>query len=489
MARNRKRKTDREPVDSAQMKAAVEEVVKGQKKAASVAEEFRIKRTTLRRYIQKYKAASNKEGVSFVPKYNARQVFSAEQERLLAEYFITSARFNYGHSPVIARRLAYEFAMENGISMPETWLRDCSAGEEWLTGFLKRHKDLSVRQPEATSLARGTAFNRHNVNAFFDKLDDLYSRHRYGPEAIYNCDETGLTTVQRPIKVIAAKGSKQVGAVTSQERGQLVTVCCTVNALGNTIPPYMIFPRVIFKTHMLAGAPPGTVGTAYPSGWMTCESFTRYLKHFIHHAKCSSQSPVLLLLDNHESHISLEGINLCKENGVSLLTIPPHCSHRLQPLDVAVYGPLKTHYNNACTSWLHTNAATPMTIFSIAQCFGEAYPLACSPRNIMSGFRATGIWPFNRDVFDDADFDAANVTDRDYMPTDKPSASSAGQASTSGAAADDLSTSGAGAGQSSTSGADHQSTSVMDLVTSPAHLPVDGLQVIVVELCIKKIKF
>ena len=119
-------------------------------------------------------------------------------------------------------------------------------------------------------MARGTAFNRHNVNAFFDKLDDLYSRHRYGPESVYNCDETGLTTVQRPVKVIAAKGSKQVGAVTSQERGQLVTVCCTVNALGNTIPPFMIFPRVIFKTHMLAGAPPGSTGTAFPSGWMNC---------------------------------------------------------------------------------------------------------------------------------------------------------------------------------------------------------------------------
>ena len=65
----------------------------------------------------------------------------------------------------------------------------------------------------------------------------------------------------------------------------------------------------------------------------------------------------------------------------------------------------------------------------------------------------------------------------------------ADRSSTSGAAADDLSTSGAGAGQSSISGADHQSTSVMDLVTSLAHLPVDGLQVIVVELCIKKIKF
>jgi len=76
-----------------------------------------------------------------------------------------------------------------------------------------------------------------------------------------------------------------------------------------------------------------------------------------------------------------------------------------------IYGPLKKFYNDACTSWMHSNAAIPMTIYNIAQCFGEAYPSAFAPRNILSGFRATGIWPFNRHVFD-SDI-AADVTDRD----------------------------------------------------------------------------
>ena len=299
------------------------------------------------------------EDVLFVPRYNARQIFSAHQEQLLADYFITAAKYNYGHTPTIARRLAFEFAMKNNIQVPHAWLRDCSAGEEWLIGFLKRHEELSIRQPEATSLARGTAFNRHNVSQFFDNLNELYCRHEYGPEVIYSCDETGLTTVQRPTKVIAAKGVKQVGAVTSQERGQLVKACCTINALGNAIPPFMIFPRVIFKSYMLIGAPPGTAGTAYSSGWMTCEIFIKFLKHFIYHTKPSTANPLLLVLDNHESHISVAATDLCKENGVSRLTLPPHCSHRLQPFDVAVYGPLKAHYNNACTSWLHSNPATP----------------------------------------------------------------------------------------------------------------------------------
>ena len=50
----------------------------------------------------------------------------------------------------------------------------------------------------------------------------------------------GCTTVQE-------KGTKQVGALVSAERVTLVTICCAINALGNTIPPMLIFPRVYFR--------------------------------------------------------------------------------------------------------------------------------------------------------------------------------------------------------------------------------------------------
>jgi len=72
-----------------------------------------------------------------------------------------------------------------------------------------------------------------------------------------------------------------------------------------------------------------------------------YLKHFHKYARPSKEFPVLLLLDNHVSHVSLAGIDYCKENNIVLLSIPPHCSHELQPLDKTVYGPFKTFFNEA----------------------------------------------------------------------------------------------------------------------------------------------
>jgi len=41
-------------------------------------------------------------------------------------------------------------------------------------------------------------------------------------------DESGISNVQKPGKVLATKGCKQVSKMTSAERGTLVTVLCTI---------------------------------------------------------------------------------------------------------------------------------------------------------------------------------------------------------------------------------------------------------------------
>lgn len=186
----------------------------------------------------------------------------------------------------------------------------------------------------------------------------------------------------------------------------------SLNISGTALPPVMIFPRVHFKHHMLHGAPPGTLGLANPSGWMNSELFVAVMRHFIQHSNSSKTNPTLLILDNHESHFSVETLNLAKDNGVTMLTLPPHCSNKLQPLDVAVYAPFKTYYNSALDSWMMRNPGKPITIFQIAKCVGYAFDKSMTPSNIKAGFKKCGIVPFDRYVFDENDFLISNVTDR-----------------------------------------------------------------------------
>lgn len=330
---------------------------------------------------------------------------------MLRQYMKMSSKLHYGLTNVAARKLAYEYAKKLGLRYPNSWEKNKIAGREWLIGFMSRAKDLSLRTPEATSLSRGTSFNKTNVETFFAKLQAILERYKFPPENIYNADETAVTTVHKPPKVISIKGQKQVGQATSAERGQLVTMCNFVNAVGNTIPPVYIFPRVKFKTPMLNGAPPSSLGLSYQSGWMTSDNFLHAMQHFIKHSKASVDNPVLLILDNHESHLNINVIDEAKNNGVHMLTFPPHCSHRLQPLDVAVYGPFKAAYNVAMNNWMINNPAKTVSIYEVAEISGIAFN-AMSRKNILSGFAKTGIQPFNPQIFTDDDFLMSAVTDR-----------------------------------------------------------------------------
>lgn len=175
----------------------------------------------------------------------------------------------------------------------------------------------------------------------------------------------GITTVQKPDWIIARKGVKQVGYVTSAERGTLVTFSFAISASGNSVPPIFIFPRKNYREHFVNNGPPGCIGAANPSGWMTENEFYIFLKHFAKHTRSSKEKPVSLILDNHESHLSLNGISLCKENGVVVITLSPHCSHKMQPLDRSVYGPLKKYINSTIDSWMRNHAGKTMTIYDI----------------------------------------------------------------------------------------------------------------------------
>lgn len=177
-------------------------------------------------------------------------------------------------------------------------------------------------------------------------------KYNFSPDKIYNIDETGNTTVHVPPKILAIKGIKQIGSMTFGERGINVTMISAINAIGNYVPPMLIFPRVFFKEHMIHGAPQGTIGATNQSGWSNEGLFLTYLKHFIEFTKPSKESPVLCIMDNHDSHISVPVIELAKTNGLVLLSLPPHTSHKMQPQDRTVLGPYKTFYNNAASAWM-----------------------------------------------------------------------------------------------------------------------------------------
>jgi len=135
------------------------------------------------------------------------------------------------------------------------------------------------------------------------------------------------------------------------------------------------------------------------------------MKHLAKHVRPSVDKKVLVLLDNHEFYLYLPVIDFCREVGIVLLSFPPHCSHKLQPLDRSVYGPFKKYINQNMTSWMTNNTGKIITIYDVASISSSALVSAATPRNIINGFSVSGICPFNRDAFTEDEFALAVVTD------------------------------------------------------------------------------
>uniref|UniRef100_H2YKG1 DDE-1 domain-containing protein n=1 Tax=Ciona savignyi TaxID=51511 RepID=H2YKG1_CIOSA len=311
------------------VQAAVNEVACNKVSIRSAAKKYNLDRSTLQRYVKRSRGkATSVRKCSMVTR----------QENALKQYITTSSKLFYGLAKQ-RRKLAYEYAQFKENDIPSSWQNNKMAGEDWLKGFRRRQGSISLRSPESTSLARAMALNQHHVSEFFVKLKELYTRNNVPAQRVWNLDETGVNTVQNGGKVLCETGSKQVGQIKS-ERGVNVTMCCCINALGHCLPPAYIF--------YVKGAPSGSLGLANSSGWMKDTLFPTVLQHFISHMNHVS-NPGILTMDNHSSsHLSIECIELARKSGLFILTFPPHCSHRLQPLDVCVFGPFKRFYGSFC---------------------------------------------------------------------------------------------------------------------------------------------
>ncbi|KAB0802155.1 hypothetical protein PPYR_04341 [Photinus pyralis] len=412
MVRNYKRKTSQQKWVETDMSAATLAVRDGRMSFQEATEHYEVPCTTL---FRRAKKEGEPNSVSLKQLGRFRKVFSNEEELDLVNHCLFMEKRFFGLRISDLRYLAYQFAQQNNKAHAFN-AETGRAGKDWVNGFLKRHPQLSLRCPENTSLARASAFNRQNVKAFFDLLIELFDKFKFPASRVYNVDETGISTVpNKPSKIISLKGKKQVGNVTSAERGVTTTAAICFNAAGQYVPPLLIFPRTRENIELLNGTPPETVLVCHPSGWMQTEIFfPKWFEHFLHYSKPSATDPVLLILDGHATHTkNVQLIEAARQNHVHILCIPPHTSHRLQPLDVSFMFPLSTFHTQECETWMRQNPGRAITIRQVGSIFGKSYLKASTPQNAINGFKKTGIFPLDPNVFPEEAFAASETTDRD----------------------------------------------------------------------------
>lgn len=140
-----------------------------------------------------------------------------------------------------------------------------------------------------------------------------------------------------------------------------------------------------------------------PSIWTNI--FTQWFSHFVKFTKPTKDDPIVLVLDGHYSHTrNIEIIDMARENYVSIVCLPPHATHKMQPLDVGFMAPLKTYYAQEIETFLKNNSGKVVTHTIICSLFGKAYNRAATMEASINSFRKTGLFPCNRHVYRETDF-------------------------------------------------------------------------------------
>ena len=177
-----------------------------------------------------------------------------------------------------------------------------------------------------------------------------------------------------------------------------IKVCA--NADGEYMPLYVIYKGKNLYSSWLNG-PPSTHYQCSTNGWMESTTFLDWFKClFLEHVD-NIKGPKVLILDGHSSHLSLEVVLLAKENNVSIICLPAHTTHILQPLDVAVFAPMKRAWGDIIEKHNQKSYNINKTLFPELLNKLVNSKKAFLRRHAVAGFEASGLYPLNQNAISD----------------------------------------------------------------------------------------
>ena len=217
------------------------------------------------------------------------------------------------------------------------------------------------------------------------------------PSRIFNMDEIGVPLCPRTGKLLGVTKEKNNYHISAGQDKENITVLASYSADGKPIRPMIVYPYKRFPPKDVASSvPEGYVIGHSDSGYMTSDTFSRFIKNGFHHDLVSNGAhfPVLLLFDGHRSHISMDVHEFCKSNGIILYLLYPNSTHILQPCDVGIFKPLKVAWRKVVAN--HSQSSTaPITKTNFAPLFNDAFVKACDEEVIQKAFQCCGLYPFD----------------------------------------------------------------------------------------------
>jgi hypothetical protein len=358
------------------------------KNISEAARKFDVNRSTLsKRFHGKTR--------SIAKGYHMQQLLSHKQELMLVKQINKLSEWCLPPTPSMVRAWAAA-------------LCGTEPGKNWSAAFRARHKDeLDCRYLSTIDLERHKSDSESSYRQYFTVLKEKINQYNIQPYNCYNMDEKGflighLQKVKRIFPKALMRTHKLLG--TGQDGARhWITLIATICADGSSLPPALIYKAVSgnLQDTWLQDYEPGEHPCWFassPNGWTSDELGLSWLQSLFDPQTSgkAKRDWRLLILDGHGSHCTLDFLEWCHKRRILVAIYPPHSTHRLQPLDVSLFRPLATYYSQALDA--HTRQSLGLSSISKRDFFTIFYPAfdkAFTEENVRSGWRKTGIEPWN----------------------------------------------------------------------------------------------
>ncbi|KAF2187426.1 DDE-domain-containing protein, partial [Zopfia rhizophila CBS 207.26] len=268
----------------------------------------------------------------------------------------------------------------------------------WTLSFRKRHPQIEAR------IVRALDWNRHDKNIYpkithwFEVIGEVLRDPEILAGNVYNMDETGvMPPMLDSVKVLVGKDDSRKYRGARVKRTTITAIEC-ISGDGRYLNPMIIWPANTHRNNWTTLSTPGWQYACSESGYTDSYISLQWLKRIFdpETKERADGKPRVLICDGFGSHETLEVLEFCLENKIILCRLASHTSHKTQPCDVSVFGPLKSAYREEVER-LERGGVNAIGKEHFTSLYSRARSRAFTPRNIRAGFSACGLFPFNPD--------------------------------------------------------------------------------------------
>ena len=266
-----------------------------------------------------------------------RRVFTNEEEEEITNYILENIIkegilfTNYDFKLLIMDAFNEKYLYEEDYDK----IPKFNASDGFVTDFKSRNNLVSRMHVARRPLVK----NFDDI--FAQQMNQLFKTVK--PCYIINIDETSWEVIPKILKSWHVKGEDHVLRYVNSNCKENITVVAGVRADGLRLPLQFLATG---KTEKVLETQIGDVGdhmkTFSENGWTTKETFKLYLLGIRNFYNFTSET-IHIILDGYKVHISEEIIEFAESNNFKLYFIPHGYTDQLQPLDVKLFGILKSY--------------------------------------------------------------------------------------------------------------------------------------------------